>query len=109
MRKDIEVVGCKMTKHSEECGQHLQAQNIVCLTALPVHAHCIHVCNSCLIDFTVYGICTARGLCVPLRKYIKHEGSTIPCTVKTMRQLSCTDRPYKANRRISLCARMSML
>lgn len=28
VRKDIEVVGCKMTKHSEECGQHLQAQNI---------------------------------------------------------------------------------
>ena len=30
MRKDIEVVGGKMTKHSDECGQHLQAQNIVC-------------------------------------------------------------------------------
>ena len=29
MRKDIEVVGGKMTKHSDECGQHLQAQNIV--------------------------------------------------------------------------------
>ena len=29
-----------------------------------------------------------------LRKYIhvQHEGGTIPCTVKTMRQLSCTDR-----------------
>ena len=25
--------------------------------------------------------------------YIQHKGSTIPCTVKTMRQLSCTDRP----------------
>ena len=34
------------------------------------------------------------------RKYIQHECDTIPCTVKTMRQLSCTDRPYKANRRI---------
>ena len=30
-------------------------------------------------------------------KYIQHEGGTIPCTVKkNMRQLSCTDRPYKA-------------
>jgi hypothetical protein len=28
VRKDIEVVGGKMTKHSDECGQHLQAQNI---------------------------------------------------------------------------------
>ena len=26
------------------------------------------------------------------RKYIQHEGGTIPCTVKTMRQLTCTDR-----------------
>ena len=25
------------------------------------------------------------------RKYIQHEGGTIPCTVKTMRQLTCTD------------------
>ena len=29
VRKDIEVVGGKMTKHAEECGQHLQAQNTV--------------------------------------------------------------------------------
>ena len=28
------------------------------------------------------------------RKCIQHEGGTIPCTVKTMRQLTCTDRPY---------------
>ena len=34
MRKDIEVVGGKMTKHAEECGQHLQAQNTVRL-----HSH----------------------------------------------------------------------
>ena len=26
------------------------------------------------------------------RKYIQHEGGTIPCTVKTMTQLTCTDR-----------------
>ena len=24
--------------------------------------------------------------------YVQHEGGTIPCTVITMRQLSCTDR-----------------
>ena len=29
MRKDIEVVGGKMTKHSDECAQHLQAQDMV--------------------------------------------------------------------------------
>ena len=28
--------------------------------------------------------------------YVQHEGGTIPCTVKAMRQLTCTDRPYKA-------------
>ena len=42
-----------------------------------------------------------------LRKYIQHEGGSIPCTVKTMRQLTCTDRPYKANRQISFGARIS--
>ena len=43
--------------------------------------------------------------------YVPREGCTIPCTVKTMRQLSCTDRSYtyKANRWISLGARMSIL
>ena len=30
VRKDIEVVGGKMTKHSDECAQHLQAQDMVC-------------------------------------------------------------------------------
>ena len=43
------------------------------------------------------------------RKYIQHEGGTIRCTVKTMRQLTCTDRPYKANRQISFSARMTIL
>ena len=38
------------------------------------------------------------------RKYIQHEGGTILCTV---RQLTCTDRPYKANCQISFGARMS--
>ena len=40
------------------------------------------------------------------RKYIQYEGGTIPCTVKTMRQLSCTGRSYKANHRISYGARI---
>ena len=39
--------------------------------------------------------------------YVPREGCTIPGTVKTMRQLTCTDRPYKANRQISFGARMS--
>ena len=38
VRKDIEVVGCKMTKHSDECGQHLQAQNMVNMS-IHVHVH----------------------------------------------------------------------
>ena len=42
-------------------------------------------------------------------RYVQHEGGTIPCTVKTMRQLTCTDRPYKANRQISFSARLPIL
>ena len=33
--------------------------------------------------------------------YVPHEGCTIPCTVKTMRQLSCTDMLYKATARLA--------
>ena len=40
------------------------------------------------------------------RKYIQHEGGTIPCTVKTM---TCTDRPYRANGQISFSARITIL
>ena len=59
-------------------------------------------CNSCLMVFTVYGICTAQGLyALPRAEYIQHEGGTIPCTVKTMRQLTCTDRPYEATARLA--------
>ena len=32
------------------------------------------------------------------QKYIEHEGGTIPCNV---RQLTCTDRPYKATARLA--------
>ena len=59
--------------------------------------------------FTVYRICTARGLYVlpraepkEVHTYIQHEGGTIPCTVKTMRKLTCRDRPYKATARLAL-------
>ena len=60
----------------------------------------------------VYRICTAGGLYVllmaePEEVRVQHEGDTIPCTVKNMRQRTCTDRPYKANRQISFSARMS--
>ena len=37
-------------------------------------------------------------------KYVQDEGGTIPCTVKAMRQLSCTDRPNKGYRQISFGA-----
>ena len=52
--------------------------------------------------FTVYA---ARGLYVLPRaeseEVLQHEGGTIPCTVKTMRQLSCTDRLHKATARLA--------
>ena len=41
VRKDIEVVGGKMTKHAEECGQHLQAQNTVCYKYLMIARQCL--------------------------------------------------------------------
>ena len=31
----------------------------------------------------------------------------IPCTVKAMRQLTCTDRPYKATTRLALAPKYS--
>ena len=45
-----------------------------------------------------------------LRKYmyIQHEGGTIPYTVKTMRQLTCTDRLYKATARLASVIEYSM-
>ena len=33
--------------------------------------------------------------------YIQHEGGTIPCTVKTMRELTCMDRLYKSTARLA--------
>ena len=53
------------------------------------------ICNSCLLVFTVHEICTARGLYV------------LPKV--EMRQLTCTDRLYKANHQISFRTRMSIL
>ena len=78
-----------------------------------VHVY-ISMYNSCLMVFTVYGICTARGLYVlprvePEEIHNSTRAVLFPCTVKTMRQLTCTDMPYKANRQISFGARMSIL
>ena len=44
-----------------------------------------------------------------LRSTYSPHAVHIPCTVKTMRQLTCTDRPYKANCQICFGARMSIL
>ena len=33
--------------------------------------------------------------------YVQHEDGTIQCTVKAMKQLSCTDTPYKATARLA--------
>ena len=54
--------------------------------------------------------CTSEGTAWG-STYSMHEGGTIPipCTVKTMRQLTCTDRMYKANHQIRFGARMSIL
>ena len=69
-------------------------------------------CNSCLMVFTVYGIRTARGLYVLPRAEPEEvhtaRGRYYPCTVKTMGQLSCTDRPYKATARSGLSPRISL-
>ena len=66
-----------------------------------VHVHVIVV--SCFLQCMRYVL---RESCMYFRgrspgKYIQHEGSTIPCTVKTMRQLTCTDRPYRATARLA--------
>ena len=46
-------------------------------------------------------VCTSEGRAQG-SIYIQHEGGTIPCTVKTMRKLTCRDRPYKATARLAL-------
>ena len=38
--------------------------------------------------------------------YFQHKWY-IPCTLKTMRQLTCTDRPYKATARLALAPEYS--
>ena len=42
------------------------------------------------------------------RKYVQHEGGTIPCAVETMRQLTCADRQYKATARLASAPNYSM-
>ena len=64
--------------------------------------------------FTVYGICTARGLyvlqSVEPEVYIQHQGGTTPCTsCKKHETADLYRRPYKANRQISFGARMLIL
>ena len=68
-------------------------------------------CNSCLMVFTVYGICTARGLYVQVyfrgrspRKYIQYEGGTYPMHCKNHETAVLYNRPHKATAR----ARMSI-
>ena len=55
---------------------------------MPASSLCLGTCNS----FSCFLQCM---------EYVLHEGSTIPCTVKNMRQLTCTDRPYKATTRLA--------
>ena len=70
---------------------------------------CIIPRNTCLMVFTVYGICTAYRASPEVHTVRGSTYSTravhIPCTVKTMRQLSC--RIDSA--RLPLGARMSIL
>ena len=44
-------------------------------------------------------VCTSEG--GALRSTYSPRAVHIPCTVKNMRQLSCTDRPYKATARLA--------
>ena len=69
---------------------------------------CTCTCNSCLMVLQCVEYVPHEG-CMYMyfrgrspRKYIQHKGGTIPCTVKSMRQLTCTDRPYKATAGLAL-------
>ena len=71
--------GVDVHVHVHKCvqpEQHSHMQASCC--ALQLTDHLIHV--------HVHVIVVSR--------FLQHEGSTSPCTVKTMRQLTCTDRPY---------------
>ena len=73
-----------------------------------IHVHCTRV------HVVILHACTHVHVIVvswflQCMGYIPREGCTIPCTVKTMRQLTCTERPYKANPLISYGARISIL
>ena len=61
-----------------------------------------------MVFYSVWDMYRVRAVCIYMyfrgqspRKYVQHKGSTIPCTVKTMRQLTCTDRLYKATARLA--------
>ena len=65
---------------------------------------CDYVPSSCVLHCSVLFAFSesVRILVVSLflqcMGFVQHEGCTIPCTVKIVRHLTCTDRPSKANR-----------
>ena len=65
----------------------LNKQYLLC-ASIPVNDWLVmhlRTCNSCIMQ------------CIG---FVQHEGVTIPCAVKTIIHLTCTDRPYKANHQI---------
>ena len=62
------------------------------------------------MEFVLHEGCMyIRGKSPRKYRHSAREGSIIPCTIKTMIQLTCTERPYKGNHWISYGARMSIL
>ena len=71
------------------------------------HTIAQHKSSSVWDLYRARAVCTSEGRALG-SIYIQHKGGTILCTVKTTIQLTCTDRPYKANHRIGFGARMSI-
>ena len=62
-----------------------------------MYMYSVHV----MVVYSVWDMYRTRAVCTCT------SGGTIPCTVKTMRHLSCTDRPYKATARLALAPEYS--
>ena len=79
---------------------------------MPTHLSYKYICNSCLAWFLRCMGFVPRGGCMYFRGRSSREVHTARAQyypVKTMKQLTCTDRLYKANHQISFGARMSIL
>ena len=98
----------------ETCKKLLRVQYTLCILYCShmLITKCTCTCNSRLMVLQCMGYVPREG-CMYFfgrspRNYIQHKNTTIPCTVKTMRQLTCTDRPYKATARLASAPEYSM-